>query len=91
VFPSVRLSEGYYHLTLLVKDLAYREAKVARYLSIQSGHSRRVLEADVTAFYLPEQDQRFGAAPVPVPSSDRAAIVEVLSASGEEQAGPPAD
>jgi len=91
VFPSVHLSEGFYHLSLLVNDIAYRKAKVARYLSIQSAHSRRVLEDDVTAFYLPEQDQRFGAAPVPVPSRDRAAISEVLSASGEEQAGPPAD
>lgn len=91
VFPSVNLSEGYYHLTLLVKDLAYREAKVARYLSIQSGHSRRVLEDDVTAFYLPERDRRFGIAPVPVPARDRAAIAEVLTASGEELPGPPAE
>jgi hypothetical protein len=91
VFPSVRLSEGYYHLTLLVKDFAYREAKVARYLSIQSGHSRRVLEDDVAAFYLPERDRRFGVAPTPVPSRDRAAIAEVLTASGEELPGPPAE
>jgi hypothetical protein len=91
VFPSVRLSEGYYHLSLLVNDIAYREAKVAHYLSIQSGHSRRVLEDDVTAFYLPERDRRFGVAPVPVPSRDRAAIAEVLAASGEEQPGPPAE
>ena len=82
VFPSVHLSEGFYHLTLLVKDLAYREAKVARYLSIQSSHSRRVLEDDVTAFYLPERDRRFGIAPVPVPARDRAAIAEVLAAVG---------
>jgi hypothetical protein len=91
VFPSVHLSEGYYHLSLLVNDIAYREAKIARYLSIQSGHSRRVLEDDVTAFYLPERDRRFGVAPVPVPSRDRNAIAEVLAASGEEQPGPPAE
>jgi hypothetical protein len=91
VFPSVRLSEGYYHLALLVKDIAFREAKVAHYLSIQSGHSRRVLEDDVTAFYLPERDRRFGVTPVPVPTGDRAAIAEVLGALGEELPGPPAE
>ena len=90
VFPSVRLSEGYYHLSLLVNDLAYREAKVARYLSIPSGHRRGVLEVDVAAFYLPERDRRFGIAPVPVPTRDRAAIAEVLTASGAEQPGAPA-
>ncbi len=90
VFPSVHLSDGYYHLSLLVNDMAFREAKVAHYLGIKSGHSRRVLEDDVTAFYLPEQDRRFGVAPVPVPACDRAAIAEVLGASGEEQPGPPA-
>ena len=89
VFPSVRLSEGYYHLALLVKDIAFREAKVAHYLSIQSGHSHRVLEDDVTAFYLPERDRRFGASPVPVPSRDHAAIAEVLGASGDELPSPP--
>ncbi len=91
VFPSVHLSEGFYHLSLLVNDVAYREAKVANYLSIASGHSRRVLEVDVAAFYVPERDRRFGVAPVPVPSRDRAAIAEVLAASGEEQPGPPAE
>jgi hypothetical protein len=90
LFPSVRLSEGYYHLSLLVNDIAFREAKVAHYLSIQSGHSRRVLEDDVTAFYLPEHDRRFAAVPVPVPERDRAAIAEVLGAVGDERAGPPA-
>lgn len=88
VFPSVYLSEGYYHLALLVRDLAYRQAKVDRYLSISSGHSRRVLETDVRAFYLPELDRRFGVDPVAVPSRDRAAIAEVLHASGDEQPGP---
>jgi hypothetical protein len=91
VFPSVYLSEGYYHLSLLVNDLAYREAKVAHYLSIASGHDRDVLEVDVTAFYVPELDERFGIAPVPVPPRDRAAIEEVLNASGEEQPGPRAE
>lgn len=90
VFPSVHLSESFYHLSLLVNDLAFREAKVAHYLSIASGHSRRVLEVDLAAFYLPERDQRFRAAPVPIPPRDRAAIAEVLSATGEEQPGPPA-
>jgi hypothetical protein len=90
VFPSVRLAEGYYHLTLLVHDLAYRQAKVERYLSIASGHSRRVLEDDVTAFYLPEEDRRFGPDPVAVPAQDRMAIAEVLAAAGEELPGPPA-
>jgi hypothetical protein len=89
-FPSVHLSEGFYHLSLLVHDLAYREAKVARYLSIQSAHSRRVLEVDLNAFYVPERDQTFGIAPVPVPSGDHAAIDEVLAASGNERPGPPA-
>jgi hypothetical protein len=91
LFPSVHLSEGYYHLALLLNDLAYREAKVAKYLSIASGHSRRVLETDVTAFYVPERDRTFGIAPVSVPLADRAAIAEVLAASGEEQPGPPAE
>ncbi len=91
VFPSVRLNEGYYHLTLLVHDLAYREAKVERYLSIASGHSRRVLEDDVTAFYLPERDRRFGPDPVAVPARDMAAIAEVLLATGEELPGPPVE
>jgi hypothetical protein len=91
MFPSVHLREGYYHLSLIVNDLAYREAKVARYLSIASSHARKVLEVDVTAFYVPELDQRFGVEPVPVPQGDRAAIEEVLSASGEEQPGPPTD
>lgn len=91
LFPSVHLSEGYYHLALLVKDIAFREAKVAHYLSIQSGHSRRVLEDDVTAFYLPEQERRFGVTPVPVPISDRVAIAEVLGASGEELSGSPTE
>ncbi|MGA7705709.1 MAG: hypothetical protein WB998_12525 [Solirubrobacteraceae bacterium] len=90
VFPSVDLDEGIYHLSLLVNDLAYREAKVAHYLSIKSTHSRRVLEDDVTAFYLPERDRRFGAAPVPVPACDLAAIAEVLDATGEELPSPPA-
>ena len=91
VFPSVHLSDGYYHLTLLVKDLAHREAKIAHYLSIQSGHSRRVLEDDVTAFYLPRARPEIWLAPVPVPARDRAAIAEVLTASGEERPGPPAE
>ncbi len=91
VFPSVYLTEGYYHLSLLINDLAYREAKVAHYLSIASGHDREVLEMDVTAFYVPELDQRFGVAPVPVPPGDRAAIEEVLGASGEERPGPPTE
>jgi hypothetical protein len=91
VFPSVRLAEGYYHLSLLVNDLAYRESKVAHYLGIQSGHSRQVLEVDVAAFYVPERDRRFGAAPVPVPRRDRDAIAEVLGARGEELPGPAAD
>jgi hypothetical protein len=90
LFPSVRLDEGYYHLSVLVNDIAYREAKVAHYLSIRSGHSRRVLEDDITAFYLPEADRRFAVAPVPVPARDRPAIAEVLSAAGAEQPGPPA-
>jgi hypothetical protein len=89
VFPSVDLDEGFYHLSLLVNDLAYREAKVAHYLSIKSSHSRRVLEDDVTAFYLPERDRRFGASPVPVPSRDHTAIAEVLGASGDELRNPP--
>ena len=88
VFPSVHLSEGYYHLSLILNDLAYREAKVAHYLSIASGHTREVLEVDVTAFYVPELDERFGITPVPVPQGDRAAIEEVLTASGEELPGP---
>jgi tRNA (mo5U34)-methyltransferase len=88
VFPSVHLSESFYHLSLLVHDRAYREAKVARYMSIASGHSRSVLETDLAAFYLPEQDQRFNIAAVPVPARDRAAIAEVLAASGEELPGP---
>jgi hypothetical protein len=87
-FPSVHLSEGFYHLSLLVHDFAYREAKVARYLSIQSAHDRRVLEVDLNAFYLPERDRTFGIAPVPVPSSDHDAIDEVLAASGDERPGP---
>jgi hypothetical protein len=91
VFPSVHLSEGFYHLSLLVNDVAYREAKVAHYLRIASSHEREVLEVDVTAFYVPELDERFGVAPVPVPLRDRAAIDEVLAASGEEQPGPPGD
>jgi hypothetical protein len=90
VFPSVHLSDGFYHLSLLVNDVAYREAKVAKYLSIASSHERGVLEVDVTAFYVPELDERFGVAPVPVPPGDRAAIEEVLAASGEERPGPPA-
>jgi hypothetical protein len=91
LFPSVHLNEGFYHLSLLVNDVAYREAKVAHYLSIASGHDREVLETDVAAFYVPELDERFAIAPVPVPYSDRAAIDEVLSATGEELPGPPAD
>jgi hypothetical protein len=90
-FPSVHLGEGFYHLSLLVHDLPYREAKVARYLSIQSAHARRVLEVDLHAFYLPERDRTFGIAPVPVPSEDHAAIDEILAASGEELPGPPAE
>ncbi len=90
VFPSAHLGEGYYHLSLLVDDLAHREAKLARYLSIDSGHSRHVLEVDLAAFYAPERDRRFGIAPVPVPAGDRAAIAEVLDAAGEELPGPPA-
>jgi hypothetical protein len=90
-FPSVHLGEGFYHLSLLVHDLAYREAKVARYLSIQSPHSRRVLEMDLNAFYVPERDRTFGIAPVPVPPVDHAAIDEVLAAAGEEQPGPPVE
>ncbi len=90
VFPSVHLSEGFYHLSLLVNGVAHREAKVARYLSIPSGHDRRVLEVDLEAFYVPERDRRFGVAPVPVGARDRGAIAEVLAASGEEQPGPPA-
>lgn len=89
VFPSVDLDEGFYHLSLLVNELAYREAKVAHYLSIQSSHSRQVLEDDLTAFYLPERDRRFVPAPVPVPECDRDAIAEVLMAVGEERPGPP--
>ncbi len=91
VFPSAYLSEGFYHLSLLINDLAYREAKVAHYLSIASGHKREVLEVDVTAFYVPELDERFSVAPVPVPPRDRAAIQEVLTASGEERPGPSAE
>ncbi len=90
-FPSVHLSEGFYHLSLLVHDLAYREAKIARYLSIQSIHNRRVLEVDLNAFYVPERDRTFGINPVPVPSGDLTAIAEVLAASGEERPGPPPD
>jgi hypothetical protein len=90
-FPSAYLSEGFYHLSLLVHDLPYREAKVARYLSIQSAHDRRVLEVDLHAFYLPERDRTFGIAPVPVPSVDHAAIDEVLAASDEERPGPPVE
>ncbi len=90
-FPSVYLGEGFYHLSLLVHDLAYREAKVARYLSIQSTHDHRVLEVDLNAFYLPERDRTFGIAPLPVPSEDHAAIEEVLAASGEELPGPPTE
>jgi hypothetical protein len=90
VFPSVHLGEGFYHLSLLVNDLAYRDKKVAHYLSIQSSHSRRVLEDDVTAFYVPERDQRFGASPVPLPARDQAAIAEVLAAGGDELPGPSA-
>jgi hypothetical protein len=88
LFPSVYLSESFYHLSLLVNDIAYREAKVAHYLSIQSTHSRRVLEDDLTGFYLPERDRRFGVAPVPVPQRDRAAIAEVLTASEDERPSP---
>lgn len=88
VFPSVELAEGYYHLSLLLNDLVSREAKVQRYLGIASSHSRSVLEVDVPAFYAPERDRRFGIAPVPVPPGDRAAIAEVLGASGEERPGP---
>jgi hypothetical protein len=91
VFPSVHLSEGYYHLSLIVHDLAYREAKVARYLSITPGHSRRVLELDVNAVYIPERDRTFGLAPVPVPDRDRPAIAEALAAAGAERPGPPAE
>jgi hypothetical protein len=90
-FPSVYLSESFYHLSLLVHDLAYREAKVARYLSIQSVHERRVLEVDLNAFYIPERDRTFGIDPVPVPPADHAAIAAVLAASGEELPGPPAE
>lgn len=90
VFPAVDLDEGFYHLSLLVNDVAYREAKVAHYLSIKSTHSRRVLEDDVTAFYLPERDRRFAAAPVPVPIRDHAAIAEVLAATGDELPSPAA-
>jgi hypothetical protein len=90
VFPSVLLDEGFYHLALLVNDVAFRERKVAHYLSIDSTHSRRVIEVDVNAFYVPERDRRFGVAPVPVPLRDRAAIAEVLAARGEELPGPPA-
>lgn len=89
VFPSVHLSEGFYHLSLLVNDLAYRETKIAHYLSIASSHDREVLATDVTAFYVPELDERFGVDPVPVPTDDRAVIEEVLAASGEEQPSPP--
>jgi hypothetical protein len=91
VFPSVHLSEGFYHLSLLVHDLAYREAKVARYLSIQSAHDRSVLELDVQAFYLPERDRTFGVTPVSVPPGDHVAIDEVLAASGDERPGPSAE
>jgi hypothetical protein len=91
VFPSADLDEGFYHLSLLVNDLAYREAKVAHYLSIESSHSRRVLEDDITAFYAPEHDRRFLPTPVPVPDRDRAAIAEVLAAQGEEWPSPPAE
>jgi hypothetical protein len=91
VFPSVHLDDGYYHLSLLVNDVAFRKAKVDHYLGIQSGHSRRVLEDDVTAFYLPERDRRFGVAPIPVPPGDRGAIAEVLGARGEELPGPPVE
>jgi hypothetical protein len=91
VFPSVHLGEGFYHLSLLVNDVSFREAKVAHYLSIASGHTRRVLETDLAAYYTPEHDRTFGVDPVPVPTVDRAAIDEVLAASGEELPGPPAD
>ncbi len=91
VFPSVYLSEAFYHLSLLVHDAAYREAKVARYLSIASVHSRSVIESDVPTFYLPERGEQLGVlATAGVPERDRAAIEEVLTASGEEQPGPPA-
>jgi hypothetical protein len=90
VFPSVHLSQGFYHLSLLVNDRAYREAKVARYLSIASSHDREVLEMDLQAFYVPELDERFGVAPVPVPPADRAAIEEVLNTTRAERPGPPA-
>jgi hypothetical protein len=89
VFPSVYLNEGWYHLSLLVHDAAYREAKVARYLSIASVHSRSVLERDLPAYYLPERDRDLGVV-APVPEHDRAAIAEVLAASGDEQPGPSA-
>jgi len=88
VFPSVDLDEGFYHLSLLVNALSYREAKVAHYLGIESSHGRRVLEDDLTAFYLPERDRRFEGAPVPVPAGDQAAIAEVLTATGEELPSP---
>lgn len=91
LFPSVDLDEGFYHLSLLVNELAYREAKIAHYLSIESSHSRRVLEDDITAFYAPERDRRFLPTPVAVPQRDRAAIAEVLAAHGEEWRTPPAE
>lgn len=91
VFPRQYLEDGYYHLTLLLKSLAEREAKVAHYLSIASSHKREVLETDVTAFYLPEHDRRFGATLAEVPQGDRAGIEEVLAAVGEETPGPRAE
>jgi len=90
VFPARHLSDGFYHLTLLINEVERREAKVARYLTIESPHDRRVLETDVAAFYLPERDQTFAVNPVPVPAGDRAAIAEVLVAGGPERPGPPA-
>jgi hypothetical protein len=89
-YPSKYLREGFYHLALLLEDLAARRQKVSHYLSIASIHPRPEIEVSVPAFYLPEDDRRFGIEPVPVPDHDRAAIAEVVSASGDEKPGPPA-
>jgi peptidoglycan/xylan/chitin deacetylase (PgdA/CDA1 family) len=90
VFPSRHLSDGFYHLALVIQDVSSRRSKVAHYLAIESTHDRRVLETDLPAFYLPEHDRAFGLAPVPVPARDRPAIDQVLAASGPELPGPPA-
>lgn len=89
VFPAEQIEEAIYHLSLVVDEVALRQAKIDRYLGIASSHSRDVIEVDVPAYYMPERDRRFGIEPVPVPEGDRAAIAEILGATGEELAGPP--